>query len=55
VLARDPLCTVCHLVPSTEVHHTGDKHDHREEMLAGVCSDCHKRLTAAQAAEARRQ
>lgn len=53
ILQRDPICTECHAAPASEVHHTGGKHDHRDEMLAGVCSPCHKRETAAQAARAR--
>lgn len=54
VLARDDICTICNLALSKEVHHVGDKHDHRPENLAGVCVNCHKAATAAQAAHARR-
>lgn len=54
ILARDPICTICDAALSTEVHHTGDRHDHRDEVLAGVCSRCHKAETAQQAAAARR-
>lgn len=54
VLARDPTCTICHAASSTDVHHIGNKHDHRLEQLAGVCSSCHRAETQAQAAAARR-
>lgn len=30
---------------ATDVHHTGDKHDHRDEHLASACSPHHKRQT----------
>lgn len=57
ILRRDPVCTdgvVCGgLALSTEVHHTGDPHDHRETNLAGVCAACHTARTAQQAAAAR--
>lgn len=58
VLERDPTCTLgltCGgLALSTECHHTGDKHDHRLEHLAGVCKACHTAATQQQAAQARR-
>jgi len=52
ILARDPVCRFCQIMPSTEVHHLipGDE---RDELLAGVCHDCHARATAVQSAEAR--
>jgi 5-methylcytosine-specific restriction enzyme A len=56
VLRRDPVCTLrthCAGAPSVEVDHAGDKHDHRLEMLRGVCTDCHLHRTLAQAATAR--
>ena len=58
ILKRDPLCTlaiVCRgLALSTEVHHTGDPMDHRDEALGGTCHDCHATVTQQQAAAARR-
>jgi hypothetical protein len=57
VLERDEICTdgrVCRgLALATECHHTGSKHDHRVESLAGVCKACHAAATQEQAAEAR--
>jgi hypothetical protein len=55
VLSRDEVCTICDNALSTEVHHTGDKTDHRLEVLAGVCKRCHDGETQRQAAEARRR
>lgn len=58
ILRRDPVCTlgiVCQSrALSTEVHHTGDPHDHSDEALAGACHDCHMAETNRQAAEGRR-
>lgn len=48
VLDRDPVCTICGLMTSREVHHLGDRNDHRIEMLAGVCSDCHGKESSRQ-------
>jgi 5-methylcytosine-specific restriction protein A len=53
VLARDEVCGYCTRALATEVHHTGDKHDHRIEKLAGICGPCHKEQTARQARAAR--
>jgi len=53
VLARDLTCTICHTEPSAEVHHTGDRHDHRLDQLAGVCASCHRLETQQQSARAR--
>jgi hypothetical protein len=38
---------------ATDVHHTGDNNDHRDEMLVSVCDWHHKRLTSRQANDAR--
>jgi 5-methylcytosine-specific restriction protein A len=54
VLRRDPICTICGIRPSTEVHHTQNPDDHRLSVLAGVDSDCHKAETARQSAKAKR-
>jgi 5-methylcytosine-specific restriction protein A len=57
VLRRDEFCTLgthCGgLALAVEVHHRGDKHDHRLESLGGVCVACHRAATQAQAAAAR--
>jgi len=37
---------------ATDVDHVGDKHDHRDENLRALCSECHKRRTQAQAKQA---
>jgi 5-methylcytosine-specific restriction protein A len=56
VLARDPVCVACGLVPSTEVDHVerlqdviargGDPYD--LDNLMALCHDCHSRKTAAE-------
>lgn len=55
---RDPYCVEClkhgRRTPTTDVHHLGDRDDHRDEMLEGVCDWHHKRLTSAQANAARK-
>jgi hypothetical protein len=53
ILRRDPVCRLCWLAPSAEVHHTrpGVEDD---AWLLGVCSPCHLQVTLAQAALARR-
>lgn len=48
VLDRGPVCTICGLLTSREVHHLGDSEDHRLEMLAGVCTDCHLKESSRQ-------
>ena len=56
ILHRDPTCTLgydCCTVRSVEVDHIGEAHDHRDHMLRGVCSPCHKRRTNEQAQAAR--
>lgn len=59
VLERDVICTLgttCGgLALSREVHHRGDKHDHRLEALGGVCVNCHQAATLEQAQRARRE
>lgn len=42
------------LALSTEVHHIGDRDDHRLEGLQGVCAACHRAITLEQAQTARR-
>lgn len=56
ILKRDPLCTLGYegcTGFSTEVHHTGDPMDHSDQALAGTCSSCHSRDTAAQSRQAK--
>lgn len=55
ILLRDPICTECHNALSTEVHHRGDSDDHRPEMLAGICADCHGPISSRQGREAQRR
>jgi 5-methylcytosine-specific restriction protein A len=56
ILERDPTCAL-HLpgctVVSTEVDHVGDKHDHSDENLRGLCHPCHTQVTQQQAKAAR--
>lgn len=53
ILTRDPHCRIhlpgCTLI-STEVHHAGDRDDHSDDSLMGVCHHCHSKVTQAQAA-----
>lgn len=57
ILNRDPDCQLqlqgCTGM-STEVDHIGDKHDHSNGNLRGVCSPCHSKRTQAQARAAHR-
>jgi 5-methylcytosine-specific restriction protein A len=42
VLARDPLCKICGVRPSSHCDHIEAKTDaHAEDKLQGVCSTCH--------------
>lgn len=54
VLARDEICRLCNDALSTEVDHIKPGDDHSLDNLQGVCQECHKDKTAAEAAEARR-
>lgn len=56
ILARDPICRLALEVctgRSNEVDHVGDKHDHSDHNLRGVCTPCHKRRTQEQAQAAK--
>lgn len=59
VLARDPICKICGVRPSTHCDHIEAKTDaHAEDRLQGVCATCHaqkssKEGNAAQRAEPR--
>lgn len=52
ILGRDPNCRLqlkgC-TGRSTEVDHIGDRHDHSDTNLRGVCTPCHSKRTQAQA------
>ena len=54
VLARDPICMICHAAPSTDSDHIvpklpgQDAADVTEEELQGTCHSCHSRKTAAE-------
>lgn len=55
ILERDPICTECGEALSTEVHHRGDRNDHSDEMLAGICAGCHNRISSQQGHDAQRK
>lgn len=62
VLARDPICKLCDLRPSTHCDHIVAKTDeHAEDRLQGVCATCHglkssaEGNTAPRATEGRRR
>lgn len=51
VLARDPVCRICTVRPSTVADHIVPMtDDHRLEALQGVCEPCHRLKTAREAA-----
>lgn len=56
ILQRDPTCRLqlrgCTNV-STEVDHIGDKHDHSDANLRGLCHPCHAKRTHEQSLAAR--
>jgi len=52
VLRRDPLCVLCEQRPSTEVDHIGDRHDHSEANLRGLCTPCHQGRSGRQGGQA---
>jgi len=53
ILGRDPICAICRRAWATEVDHivNGDNHD--DTNLQGLCAQCHKRKTQAEAEAAR--
>jgi 5-methylcytosine-specific restriction protein A len=53
ILLRDPICRVCNGALSTEVDHVEPGDDHTDENLQGICEDCHRRKTQAEARTAR--
>ncbi len=55
VLARDPVCKLCGIRPSTHCDHIQAKtDDHRPEGLQGVCAECHGRKSSREGNEAPR-
>ena len=53
ILARDPWCSVCGQSASTEVDHIQAGDNHHITNLQGICTQCHKTKTQAEAQEAR--
>lgn len=56
VLTEEPTCSLrilCNGAPSTEVHHLNNPGDHTRTNLTGVCSPCHRTVTARNAATIR--
>jgi 5-methylcytosine-specific restriction protein A len=56
ILARDPICTICHRAASTQVDHHRPKAnggDDNEMNLRGVCADCHGTKTGREGQAAR--
>lgn len=55
ILARDPICTLCGVRPSTHCDHiTAKTDDHSEAGLQGVCAECHSRKSSAEGNAAQR-
>lgn len=53
ILARDPVCRICTVRPSTHCDHIVAKlDDHRPEGLQGVCGPCHDQKSAREGADA---
>jgi 5-methylcytosine-specific restriction endonuclease McrA len=53
VLARHPVCQVCHEQPSTQADHIIPGDDHSLANLRGVCAWCHQRKSSAEGGRAR--
>ncbi len=54
ILARDPVCRICGVRPSTQVDHIkAMTDDHRDSALQGVCYPCHAQKSAAEGAAGR--
>jgi 5-methylcytosine-specific restriction endonuclease McrA len=55
VLARDPICKLCNVRPSTHCDHIEAKTDaHAEDRLQGVCATCHGLKSSREGNEAQR-
>lgn len=55
VLARDPVCKICDVRPSTHCDHIEAKTDaHAEDRLQGVCGPCHDQKSSREGNDAQR-
>lgn len=55
VLARDPICKICGIRPSSHCDHVQAKtDDHAEDRLQGVCEPCHLQKSSREGNEAQR-
>lgn len=46
ILARDPVCVICHSVPANEVDHIDDDPTNNSvDNLQGLCKPCHSKKT----------
>lgn len=55
ILARDPICVLCGVRPSTHCDHIKPKtDDHRPTQLQGVCATCHALKSSREGTEAQR-
>jgi 5-methylcytosine-specific restriction endonuclease McrA len=55
VLARDPVCKICDVRPSTHCDHIEAKTDaHAEDRLQGVCATCHAQKSSREGNDAQR-
>jgi 5-methylcytosine-specific restriction enzyme A len=54
VLARDPVCRICGVRPSSHCDHIEAKtDDHAEDRLQGVCEPCHLQKSSREGNQAR--
>lgn len=55
VLARDPICKICRVRPSSHCDHIEAKTDaHAEDRLQGVCEPCHLQKSSGEGNDAQR-
>ncbi|MFE9432330.1 HNH endonuclease signature motif containing protein [Streptomyces sp. NPDC006640] len=55
VLARDPICKICNVRPSTHCDHIEAKTDaHAEDRLQGLCGPCHDQKSSREGNDAQR-
>lgn len=55
ILARDPVCVLCRVRPSTHCDHIKAKtDDHRPAHLQGVCAECHAQKSSREGNDAQR-
>ncbi|MFE0219469.1 HNH endonuclease signature motif containing protein [Streptomyces albidoflavus] len=56
ILARDPVCVLCDVRPSTHCDHIVAKaDDHSDAGLQGVCGPCHDQKSAREGAAAAKE